>query len=128
MLIYRFVCHTVTGLTNEEVARFLITAGLPHKGVVFLDEYDRKRILVKATMRIMKLSEMAGITKSERFTFFDQIHTTGMDIPQSLNASAVITLGKDMTFRDYAQGAFRMRGIGNGQRIHNYVIPEVCNR
>jgi len=28
-----------------------------------------------------------------------------------------LTLSKDMTFRDYAQGAFRMRGIGAGQRI-----------
>jgi len=115
----------VTGLTNEQVARFLISAGIPHKGVVFLDEFDRKRILVKATMRVMKLSDMSGISKGERFTFFDQVHTTGMDIPQVLNAVAVITLGKDMTFRDYAQGAYRMRGIGKGQRIHNYVIPEI---
>jgi hypothetical protein len=30
-----------------------------------------------------------------------------------------------MTFRDYAQGAFRMRGIGKGQTIHVFVIPEV---
>lgn len=40
-----------------------------------------------------------------------------MDIKQAPNAVAVLTLGKDMTFRDYAQGAFRMRGIGNGQLI-----------
>jgi hypothetical protein len=30
-----------------------------------------------------------------------------------------------MTFRDYAQGAFRMRGIGKGQTIELFVIPEV---
>ena len=30
-----------------------------------------------------------------------------------------------MTFRDYAQGAFRMRGIGRGQTLQLYVIPEV---
>ena len=33
--------------------------------------------------------------------------------------------GKDMTFRDFAQGAFRMRGIGSGQRIHLLITPEV---
>jgi hypothetical protein len=33
-----------------------------------------------------------------------------------------------MTFRDYAQGAYRMRGIGKGQRIHLFIIPEVENR
>jgi hypothetical protein len=33
-----------------------------------------------------------------------------------LTAKAVITLGKDMTFRDYAQGAFRMRVCQRGVR------------
>jgi len=60
-----------------------------------------------------------------RFTFFDQIHTTGIDIKQSPTARAVITIGKDMVFRDYAQGAYRMRGIGKGQTIHLYLVPEV---
>jgi hypothetical protein len=48
-----------------------------------------------------------------------------MDIQHRLNATAVLTLGKDMTFRDYAQGAFRMRGIGKGQTIRLFIIPEV---
>jgi len=48
-----------------------------------------------------------------------------MDIKQALNATAIITLSKDMTFRDYAQGAFRMRGIGAGQTLRIYMIPEV---
>ncbi len=56
-----------------------------------------------------------------------QIHTTGMDIKHVVNATAVITLGKDMTFRDYVQGAYRMRGIGSGQKIHVYIIPEVAD-
>ena len=30
-----------------------------------------------------------------------------------------------MTWRDYAQGAYRMRGIGRGQTIRMLVIPEV---
>lgn len=48
-----------------------------------------------------------------------------MDIKHVVNATAVITLGKDMVFRDYVQGAFRMRGLGNGQKLHVFVIPEV---
>ncbi len=58
-------------------------------------------------------------------TFYDHIHTTGTDIKQSSNAIAVQTLGKDMSWRDYAQGAYRMRGIGKGQTIRMLVIPEV---
>ena len=30
---------------------------------------------------------------------FFKVHTTGMDIKQEVNAHAVVTLGKDMTFR-----------------------------
>eukprot|EP00475_Leptophrys_vorax_P033774 TRINITY_DN5365_c0_g1_i2.p1 TRINITY_DN5365_c0_g1~~TRINITY_DN5365_c0_g1_i2.p1 ORF type:complete len:507 (-),score=161.49 TRINITY_DN5365_c0_g1_i2:2397-3791(-) len=48
-----------------------------------------------------------------------------MDIKQPLVCSAILSLGKDMTFRDFAQGAFRMRGIGKGQVIRLFVIPEV---
>jgi hypothetical protein len=49
-----------------------------------------------------------------------------MDIQQPLSAEAALTLGKDMSFRDYAQGAFRMRGIGKGQKIRLVIIPEVA--
>lgn len=37
-----------------------------------------------------------------------------------------ITLGKDMVFRDYAQGAYRLRGIGKGQKLRILIIPETC--
>lgn len=30
-----------------------------------------------------------------------------------------------MSFRDYAQGAYRMRGISTGQRINVLIVPEV---
>lgn len=49
-----------------------------------------------------------------------------MDIKHVLDARAVLTLGKDMVFRDYAQGAFRMRGIARGQTIQLFIIPEVA--
>ena len=115
----------ITGMSNLDVARFLLAYGLPWAdGVVFLDEFDRKMILVRATGRVLKLAQ-CGISVKRRFAFYDQVHTTGMDIQHVLNAKAVLTLGKDMTFRDYAQGAFRMRGIGRGQTIHLFVIPEV---
>ena len=54
-----------------------------------------------------------------------QVHTTGMDIDQLMNAHAALTLGKDMVFRDLAQGAFRMRGIAQGQTVTILVVPEI---
>ena len=79
---------------------------------------------MRATGRAVS-ADQCGVPLDRRFAFYDQIHTTGMDIKHVVNAIAVITLGKDMVFRDYVQGAYRMRGIGAGQRIHLYMIPEV---
>ena len=116
----------VTGMSNLDVARYLLTHGLPDTfdGVVFLDHKDRKMILMRHGMNVVRLNQ-SGIPPHRRFSFYDQIHTTGMDIHQCIDARAVLTLGKDMTFRDYAQGAFRMRGIGKGQTIELFIIPEV---
>jgi len=117
----------ITGMTNLEVAQYLLQHGLPWcEGVVFLDDYDCKMVLVRATGRVLKMAQ-CGIPPEQRFAFYDQVHTTGMDIHHSLTAKAVLTLSKDMVFRDYAQGAFRMRGINKGQTIHLMLIPEVCD-
>merc|ERR1719171_3002128 len=73
----------------------------------------------------LKLAQ-CGLGYHQRFTFYDHIHTTGMDIKQPLACTACLTLGKDMTLRDYAQGAYRMRGIGQGQRIELFLPAEVA--
>merc|ERR1712185_444056 len=64
-----------------------------------------------------------GLLWNQRFTLYDQIHTTGIDIKQSGTARAAITLNKDSILRDYAQGAWRMRGIGVGQTLTLLVSP-----
>ena len=65
------------------------------------------------------------LTPYSRFVFYDEVHTTGMDIAHRSDAVGVVTLGKDMTFRDYAQGAFRLRQIGRGQKVILLLTPEV---
>ena len=65
-------------------------------------------VLLRTSGRSVQLRQ-CGIKPERRFTFYDQVHTTGMDIKQCPNAAALLTIGKDMTFRDYAQGA---RGNG----------------
>lgn len=69
----------ITGLSNLSVARTLLALGLASwcEGVVFLDENDEKMILIRATGRVLKLSQ-CGISVDKRFAFYDQIHTTGM--------------------------------------------------
>lgn len=118
----------ITGMDNVQVATYLLER-LPMsiEGVVYLDKSDRQMIFLRESWKSMALIQ-CGIPPKNRFTFYDQVHTTGMDIKQSLHACAAITIGKDMTFRDYAQGAYRMRGIGKGQNLQCIVIPEVRNR
>lgn len=116
----------ITGMDNEQVAHYLLDF-LPRskfEGVVYLDRSDRKMFLQRSSGKSLHLSQ-CGVDPSRRFTFYDQVHTTGMDIKQAPDARAVVTIGKDMTFRDYAQGSFRMRGIGVGQKIELYLIAEV---
>ena len=135
----------MTGLSNFDVSRYLLRH-LPDafEGVVYLDRWDRQKLLLR-TGRSVYLNQ-SGVNPERRFTFYDQVHTTGMDIKQCPSARACVTIGKDMTFRDYAQGCyrfffcfffafsfiylflFRMRGIGLGQTIHLFIIPEVLHK
>lgn len=116
----------ITGYSNFEVAQKLLQLGLDgFDGVVFLDDNDAKKVLMRDTGKIVN-QDQCGVPLERRFAFYDQIHTTGMDIKHRVNARAVVTLGKDMVFRDYVQGAYRMRGIGKGQTATVLIIPEVA--
>ena len=85
----------ITGLSNLQVARRLLDVGLSWcDGVVFLDELDRKMILLRKTGRVVRL-EISGVPATKRFAFYDQVHTTGMDIKHFDAAVAALTLGKD---------------------------------
>jgi hypothetical protein len=67
----------ITGMSNYEVAKYLLTHGLPtqYDGVVFLDHKDRQMILLRSGMNVVRLNQ-SGIPTHRRFTFYDQIHTT----------------------------------------------------
>jgi hypothetical protein len=115
----------ITGLGNEGCARSLLEYGLTGKSVcVFLDDMDRKMTVDRSLAKPRPLSQ-CGVPLKQRFVFYDQAHTTGMDIKHDLTAMAVTTVGKDTTLRDYAQGAYRMRGLAKGQLLHCLLIPTV---
>eukprot|EP00756_Hemistasia_phaeocysticola_P020667 Hpha_TRINITY_DN15730_c3_g3::TRINITY_DN15730_c3_g3_i3::g.38070::m.38070 len=115
----------ITGFTNLQTVRFLLEKGLnDYTGCVFFEEGGKKMMLERAMWKVVKLSE-STVPKHKRFTFYDQVHTTGIDVPQPANARAALTPSKDMTFRDFAQGAYRLRQIGQGQTICLMYVPEV---
>lgn len=119
----------ITGYTAEEVARKILKLQKlndPHRKevCVYLNEHDVKMAVTLDDGPAVEL-DRCGAKLEKRFVFYDHVHTTGIDIKHALNAVAVCTLGKDMTLRDYAQGCWRMRGLGKGQRIHILLIEEV---
>jgi hypothetical protein len=121
----------VTGMSNEQVAERLLELDAQNKNprfeaCVFLNEHDVEMVKIRKGGETNRLSYSPYKDKPElRFTFYDQIHTTGIDIKQSPDAHAAVTIGKDLTIRDFAQGCYRMRQLGKGQIVHCVWVPEV---
>ena len=84
-------------------------------------------VLLRTGWRVVPLTQ-SGLNVESQFAFYDQVHTTGMDIKHRPQCCAALTLNTFNTFRDYAQAAYRMRQIGQGQTIELLVIPEVSKR
>ncbi|CAK0904785.1 unnamed protein product [Prorocentrum cordatum] len=117
----------ITGMSNLEAAGYLLRSGLQGlEGVVFLNSAGERMVLVRDGFKVIDLAQ-CGLANHQRFTFYDHVHTTGMDIKQPLACTACLTFSKDTSLRDYSQGAYRMRGIGRGQRIELLLIPEVVS-
>ena len=119
----------VTNLTNFEVATILLDSlsGAKFDAVVYVsDDEDERLVLDRHTRKVIPFSQ-SGYPRNRCFTFYDQIHTTGIDIEQPLGCTAILTLGKDSTFRDYAQAAYRMRGLGEvgQQKLSLLVSPQI---
>jgi hypothetical protein len=74
----------ITGLTNEQAAAFLLENGLEWaEGCVFLDGEDKKKVLVRATKRVVDLNQ-SGIEPTRLFALFDQVRLA----PSSLSLTS----------------------------------------
>ena len=114
----------ITGMTNRQVAETLLRLGLRDlDGCVYLDEDDQRMVVVRGRggrgiePKPVPL-HLCGVRSDRRFSFFDQVHTTGTDIYHGPDTVAAVTLFKDSTLRDYAQGCWRMRDLGSGHSVH----------
>ena len=92
------------------MARYLLAHGLEGLAAcVCLGSNGEKLVLLREGGAVVRL-DRCGVAPEARFVFFDHIHTTGTDIATIPHARAALTVSKDLTFRDLAQGAYRMRG------------------
>ncbi|CAE7946615.1 unnamed protein product [Symbiodinium sp. KB8] len=77
----------ITGMTNREVATYLLQNGLKGlEGVVFLNSLDERMVLLRDGKEV-SLSQ-CGLGWENRFSFYDHVHTTGMDIKQPIKCTA----------------------------------------
>ena len=119
------------GRSNEHVASELLEffgdkGKFPNqeiKGVLFF-EGDRLTLMKQTgiTVEIIPLNgsdpkDIAahGLANNELFTYYDQSHTTGIDIAQKSKASAMLFIGSLTLERDLRQAAGRMRGRRKGK-------------
>lgn len=118
----------ITGFSNEAAVRWLLEVGLTEMDAAcFLDDEDRPMVIVRGHGGAPQPLALCGVERSRLFVLFDHVHTTGMDIKQYSRAHAAVTLGKDMSLRDAAQGAWRMRQLGAGQTMCFVVVPEMAS-
>jgi hypothetical protein len=121
----------ITGLKTREIA-YEIMKGLPvgaFTAVVYIDDAGSKRILFRGEDMDAspKLLSHYQVPEGKRFTYYDQIHTTGIDVKQAVDATCLLTIGKGMTLRDVLQGAWRMRKIESGQKIVFHTTVDIAH-
>lgn len=112
---------------NIEVAQALLRLKpLQHlKGIVFYANNEKVFLARGAKEPISFSKAEATFSKEERFTYYDQAHTTGADITQALQARAILPLHRNSFTRDLFQGAWRMRGLDKLQQVKLMVPLEV---
>ena len=94
------------------------------KGIVFYDVNNELVILEQGKNDPIPLSN-SKLQPHERFTFYDQKHTTGADIKQKPNAMSIVTIGKNTLLRDLLQSVWRLRGLDKSQKVQFTIDEEV---
>ncbi|MGM0440519.1 MAG: DUF3638 domain-containing protein, partial [Chlamydiota bacterium] len=116
------------GVSNAEVAQKL--AGLEGKGgrraVAYVDSNNDKVLQDFGTTETTLLSQRRDIRASQRFSYYDQPHTIGTDIPHDAGARAAVTIGENTYIKDLLQSIWRMRKLGKdpaGQKV-DFIVSQ----
>ena len=118
----------IRGISRELVARQLLKVFEKErqeiKGVVFYDADSNLMILEVGKEGPIPFTAIK-LQPHERFTFYDQLHTTGSDIRQALAAIAIVTIGRHTLLRDILQSVWRLRGLDKSQKVQFAMDQEV---
>ncbi len=118
------------GIENENVAREILKqierVGPDSilKGVTFF-KGDELHVLETGKSHSIPYSQ-CRLAKEQLFTYYDQRHSRGSDIPLTAFSKAIMTISNDLTLPDFIQGAGRPRELDKGQSIDFVVTPEAA--
>ncbi|MFA5878676.1 MAG: DUF3638 domain-containing protein [Candidatus Margulisiibacteriota bacterium] len=114
------------GQDNETAAQLLFDHLTPKlfDGIVYFDD-KTNQLVIKDRHGKIELLANSKIPMERRFTYYDNAHTTGTDVPQAISAKALRTVSHANSFRDHGQSAARMRKLGQGQSVINLIPSEL---
>ena len=119
---------SLTGVDRESQEAALFEAqGERKKAIVSFNAQNE--LMVKATKEAADkpLASCTNLDPNDRFIIYDNVHTTGTDIANDINARAAVTIGAKTTRTDLFQGIARMRKLKQGQRV-DFIIEESVAR
>lgn len=103
---------------------------LPHKYIVYVDEYDQVQIHQKGIGNIPYTKQTNTFDSSELFIYYDNKHTVGTDIKQPYRLSGLVSVSSFNNLVEISQATFRMRNLNYGHSV-NFIInnvPDIVNR
>jgi len=116
------------GQSNEAVSRAILNEfnrrGIKKSGIIFFQN-NKAVFLENNPHTTVKPLSKSHLELTDRFVYFDQLHCSAVNVPNYLKAKATMTVHKDMTLRDFAQGAYRFRGIMRKQTLSLIYTPQV---
>ncbi len=123
------ICATFTGYPAYDVAHILAESYSDRfEYILYFDSADRLCAVSSknpdASPIVLGTSDPDEITQrlggcplEKRFTYYDQLHTVGVDIKQAPNACGLALIDERTQLQAFLQGVMRMRGLETGQTI-----------
>lgn len=143
------ICAAFKGMRNQDVAEALKahiktneaqfstpttppTTPLKLKYILFFNEdnilcglsleNDRPPVIIGSSDAAI-IEATLGCSADERFTYYDQAHTIGVDIAQSKKAKGLVLVDEKTQLKQFTQGCLRMRGLEEEQSVEIITPP-----
>ncbi|MCB1118608.1 MAG: DUF3638 domain-containing protein [Chlamydiia bacterium] len=107
---------------NQQIAETM--ASQANQPVAYYTETGQEMIV--ETDGTHHRSHEKPLPPEKRLTFLGQRDITGRNIKQPIQAVALMTIGERMLLRDLLQAAWRLRGLGQGQKVHFLINTDVA--